>query len=142
MSNTKRSKTSGTVEDDDDVVVFNAAAYSVVASWIKPTKDDDEADARLLNKKPLYTGAPSMTDEDKLLASKIFKKKRPEPVAVAKADENDENEDDDDLQRGRGGPTKKQRFVSPQEQLLQSLREQQEKRRLKNKKKHKTKHST
>ncbi|RHY86861.1 hypothetical protein DYB37_003333 [Aphanomyces astaci] len=130
--------------DEDDVVVFNTEAYSVVSSWISKAAITEEDIVTPKFSKPLYTKPSSSsmtfaTDEDKFLASKILKKKRQDVVTTAR--DNDKNDVDDDVTsfRHKGQSSvhgaKKQKTLSVQEKLLQSLREQQERRKLKNKKK-------
>ncbi|ETW05518.1 hypothetical protein H310_03274 [Aphanomyces invadans] len=130
---------------DDDAVVFNASAYSVVSSWISKSAITEEDTVAPKASKPLYTKSKGTTmafatDEDKFLASKILKKKRQE-VSTSIANDVDDDDDYETSFRQKGQSlqpgVKKQKTLSVQEKLLQSLREQQERRKLKNRKKNK-----
>ncbi|CAK4082206.1 unnamed protein product [Aphanomyces euteiches] len=127
----------GKDDQDNEAVVFNPDAYSVVSSWISKSALNEEDDAAPRSQKPLYSKSQPLKDEDKFLASKILKKKYEPKVDTRKV--NDENDDDDDETYQLKGQhqAKKQKTMSVQAQLLETLRLQQERRKQKNKKKNK-----
>ncbi|KAF0698977.1 Aste57867_10428 [Aphanomyces stellatus] len=128
----KQQHRAAAADDDDEAVVFNPNAYSVVSAWISKSAITEEDEALPKHKKPLYSQSKPQTDEDKFLASKLLKKKRDDTTQKAAVEADD---DEDETFRSKGTQAKKQKTLSVQEQLLQSLRMQQERRNQKNQKK-------